>query len=131
MCIRDRFGDGQTMITKAGAAAPLLQASTGTTTLAWGTDFAMERVANFGTAQATGLTLGGPLNGTFVLEPVDSSITLANTGWFTSTSGVVNAAGDTITYGGKLVLTGAMPLSQTDGTERIVTVHLAPGGMQT
>ena len=73
------------------------------------------------------MTLNAPLNGTFSLQPVDDSITLTNTGWFTSTSGVVNAAGNTITLGGTLVLSGAMPHSTTAGTEHIVTVHLAEG----
>ena len=122
------FGDGQTMITKAGAAAPLLQAQTGLLSLVWATDFEMKRVANFGTAQATGMALGAPLNGTFSLEPASESITLTNTGWFASTSGVIT--GDsTITYGGKLVLTSQtpMPLAAVGGTEQTMTVHLAPG----
>ena len=42
-------------------------------TVIWATDFEMERVANFGTAQATGMTLGAPLNGTFALNPTDES----------------------------------------------------------
>ena len=59
---------------------------------------------------------------------MSESITLTNTGWFASTSGVVT--GDsTITYGGKLVLTSQtpMPLTTVGGTEQTVTVHLAPG----
>ena len=74
------FGDGVSMLAKAGAAAPLMTAATGGTSLDWSAQFHMDRVANFGTAQATGMTLGAPLNGTFSLEPVDESITLTNTG---------------------------------------------------
>ena len=119
------FADGATMISKQSAITGLA-AATGGTSLIWATDFEMERVANFGTAQATGMTLGAPLNGTFALNPTDETISLNNTGWFASTIGVVTG-GNTITYGGTLVLTGAMPHTSVGGTEQTVTVRLAPG----